>query len=393
MLTSKQIPTLRDGFFALGDCRCGYLRVRGTSRSFRFKYQIGGTHREISVGLYPDVTLAQARDLIRGLRAQVRQGIDPRQVRIEQAVQKATADKARGITFAVTAKLFFDAHQHEWKSQTHRDAWWNTVRDYAFPMIGDVPVDQIGTDDVLKIVAPIWIAKQQTAVRLLGRIYKTLGYAGVMKYRTGENPARWEGHLKELLAKPRPAGKRVHHPALDYKLVAEFVGTLRMLDMPGRDALEFLILTATRSSETRCAEWSEFDLNEKTWAIPAVRMKAGVEQRIPLSDRALEILNQRRSLPSPFSTDTGRDAMAKVCKAIRSDIVVHGFRATFRTWAGEVSSAPREVCEAALAHRNGDATEASYNRGSLFAKRAVLMDEWSAWLDRVETAQVVSLRA
>lgn len=356
----------------------------GGARSWILRAKVGSLRRDIGLGGFPDVSLAQARELARTARQQIVDGIDPvaekRRKRAELIATQATT-----ITFAEASEKYIAAHESEWKNAKHRAQWVSTLETYAHPVIGRMDVRDILQGHVLAILEPIWTTKTETAVRLRSRIELVLDWATARKYRSGENPARWRGHLDHLLAKPSKTKKVVHHAALPFKDVAPFMKSLREFGGVAARALEFTILTAARSGEVRGATWEEVDLEEKFWTVPAARMKAGREHRVPLSDAALALLlstpkNHRAGLLFPGTkgqplSDMSLTAVLK--RMNRKDITVHGFRSTFRDWASETTSYPNEVVEMALAHAIGNAVEAAYRRGDLFKKRQGLMADWA----------------
>lgn len=356
----------------------------GGARSWILRAKVGSLRRDIGLGGFPDVSLAQARELARVARQQIVDGIDPvaekRRKRAELIATQATT-----ITFDEAAEKYITAHESEWKNAKHRAQWVSTLETYAHPVIGKMDVRDILQGHVLAILEPIWTTKTETAVRLRSRIELVLDWATARKYRSGENPARWRGHLDHLLAKPSKTKKVVHHAALPFKEVPSFMKSLREVGGVAARALEFTILTAARSGEVRGATWDEVDLEGEFWTVPAARMKAGREHRVPLSDAALALLlstpkNHRTGLLFPGTkgqplSDMSLTAVLK--RMNRKDITVHGFRSTFRDWASETTSYPNEVVEMALAHAIGNAVEAAYRRGDLFNKRQSLMADWA----------------
>jgi integrase len=262
------------------------------------------------------------------------------------------------------------------------------LRDYVYPVFGNLPVQSIDVALVMRALEPMWNTKSETASRVRGRIERVLDWATARGYRTGENPARWRGHLENLLPAPRKVQRVEHHPALPYPEIAAFTATLRQLESVAARALEFLILTAARSGEVIGAKWSEFDLNERLWTVPADRIKSGKEHRVPLSDAALAILRQMAAVRTSDYVFPGQGAGRPISKIGlfytlrrigRGDLTAHGFRSTFRDWAAERTSFPAEVAEMALAHTVGDKVEAAYRRGDLFQKRRQLADAWARY--------------
>jgi integrase len=312
-------------------------------------------------------------------------GIDPIEVRRAEREQKKL-DAAKSMTFDACAAAYIDAHKAGWKNAKHRDQWPNTLNSYAGPVFGSLPVQAVDVGLVMKALEPIWQTKSETASRLRGRIEAVLDWATVRGYRKGDNPARWRGHLDKLLPTRSKVQRVEHHPALPYDELANFVAMLRGQEGIASRALEFLILTATRTGEVIGGRWGEIDLGEKIWVVPAERMKAGREHRIPLSAAAVAILEQMREVrEGDFVFPGGKRgkplsnmAMLAVLKRMdRGDLTNHGFRSSFRDWAAERTNFPREVAEMALAHTVGDKVEAAYRRGDLFQKRRQMMEAWA----------------
>jgi integrase len=381
MLSVKRIAKLTEpGRYS--DANGLYLQVGPTgARSWLLRYQ--RNHRERWLGLGPlhAFSLDEARERARQARQLLADGIDPIEHRKAERTQQAL-EEAKAVSFKQCAQQFYEAHEASWNSRKHRMQFMNTLRDYAFPTLGALPVGQIDEAMVLAVLRPIWSTKGPTARRLRHRIAAVLDYAAAAKYRTGTNPARWEGHLEHLLADPTKVTPVVHHPALPYAEVAAFIADLRGRVGVSARALEFLTLTATRTGEVIGARWSEIDLKTKTWTIPSKRMKASKEHRVPLSDRAMQILTGLpREMEYVFvgqraGTAISSIAMLREMKRLRPDFVPHGLRSTFRDWAAERTSYPNHVVEMALAHSIGDAVEAAYRRGDLFDQRQKLMQAW-----------------
>jgi integrase len=341
----------------------------------------------MGLGSLASVSLAEARHRAADARRQLAAGRDP----LEERNTTRTAAKSCSITFADTAARYIDAHADGWRSPRHINEWRTTLAAYAKPVLGNMPVAAIDTSSVLQVLQPLWRTKVQTASRLRGRIEAVLAYAAAQGWRDALNPAMWRGHLQLLLPSPRKVRTVVHHPALDWREAPEFMRDLRECNSLAARALEFTILTATRSGEARGATWAEIDMEAALWTIPAARMKAQRSHRVPLSEPALALLQLLR----PLRTDggclfPGRDprepftdgALIQVLHRMdRSDLTVHGFRSTFRDWAAETTHHQNHVVEQALAHTIGSAVEAAYRRGDLFDKRRALMDEWAAFLD------------
>jgi integrase len=399
-LSALEISRLkRPGYHFVGGVSGLILQVTDTgARSWILRTMVGGKRRDIGLGGYPSVTLAGAREAARLAREKIRGGIDPVAERFE-ARSSLSAARASSITFEEAAIKYVSANEAGWKNSKHAAQWAATLRKYVFPTIGKIQVQAVETAHVVGILEPIWTAKPETAGRVRGRIEAVLDWARARGYRKGENPARWKGHLSAIL----PAVSRVksvnHHAALDYRQTGAFITALKKVEGFGARALEFAILTAARSGEVRGAEWSEIDWDAAVWIIPAARMKAGKEHRVPLSDAAIALLSALPRLAGcEYIFPNGKEGMlsdmALTAVIRRMDktrageggvgwvggggkiVTAHGFRSTFRDWAGETTGHPREVIEHALAHQLADKAEASYARGTLFEKRRRLMRDW-----------------
>lgn len=377
------------GHHAVGGVAGLYLYVSDAgARSWVLRAMVGSKRRHLGLGGFPDVPLAQAKERARKARDEISSGIDPiLQKRATASALKAS--QAAETTFKQAAEAFIEAHGETWKNAKHRAQWTNTLVTYAYPVIGGLGVQHIGQEHVLKILEPIWKTKTETAVRLRGRLESVLDWATVRKYRTGDNPARWKGHLDKLLAAPGRIQKVEHHAALPIDAMPEFMAELRQRDGAAARALEFAILTAARSGEARGATWNEIDKKAKVWTIPAERMKAGKEHRVPLTPSAMKIIETMPKVEDSefiFTAPRGGAlsdmALTQVMRRMKVDAVPHGFRSTFRDWAGERTHHPREVAEQALAHTLQDKVEAAYRRGDALDKRRVLMDEWAAFISK-----------
>ena len=372
-----------------------YLAVRaGGSKQWIYLFRWRGKLTEMGLGGVLGVDLKEARRLAGEAREAVARGVNP-----------LTARQASGAipTFGEAADAYVAVMARQWSNEKHRAQWSTTLTTDA-AKLRPVAVDQVTTEDVLGVLQPIWTVKPETASRLRGRIENVLDAAKAKGHRKGENPARWRGHLDHLLPK-RQKLTRGHHAALPYGKVPAFVASLREREAMAALALEFLILTAARSGEVREAKWNEVDLKAKVWTVPAARMKAKREHRVPLSDRAAEILATVQVLSEGKADATifqGADGGPLSINAFRalllrmdlkgSEVTPHGFRSSFRDWAGEVSSFPREVAEAALAHVVGDATERAYRRGDALEKRRELMVAWAQYCENRPAGKVVAFR-
>ncbi|MDQ0470787.1 integrase [Labrys wisconsinensis] len=363
------------------------------SKRWVFLFRHGGKLNEMGLGGLRSVSLARARELARGAREVLVDGLNPIEARRSQ----------RSVpSFGEVADEFIASMSTSWRSRKHVGQWTTTLTEEA-AALRPVPVNRITTQHVLAVLKPIWTAKPATAARLRGRIEQVLDAAKALGYRTGENPALWKGHLRNLLPAPQKL-TRGHHQALPYPELPSFINLLQELRSVPALALEFTILTAARSGEVRGATWSEIDLEAGLWIVPAQRMKAGREHRIPLCDRAQAILRdmaglRRTGAPAELVFASARGGrplsdttLSTLPKRLEVDATVHGFRSTFRDWCGEATNFPREVAEAALAHIVGDQTERAYRRGDALEKRRRLMDAWAAYCEGREGAAGVTVR-
>lgn len=390
-----------EGVHAVGGVPGLYLRVLGGGRSWIYRYSFAGKRRDLGLGSYGDLTLEKAREAAREQRKLVKDGIDPIEARREQGDIRKAAHAGR-FTFQQCVDAYLDAHGDGWKNPKHRAQWRTTLETYACPTIGSMNVAAVNTALVLQILEPIWKTKTETATRLRGRIESVLAWATVRKYRQGENPARWKGHLDQLLAKPSKVSTVEHHAALPWREMGAFMADLRKQEGIGSAALEFAILTAARSGEVRGATWAEIDLQGKTWTIPGERMKAGKEHRVPLSAAALAVLAKMDKCRlgafvfpgvkegKPLS-DMSLTAVLR--RMERGKLTAHGFRSAFRDWAAESTSYASQVVEMCLAHAIGSKVEAAYRRGDLFDKRTRLMAEWAKFCAKpLQIGEVVQIK-
>lgn len=371
-------------------------------KSWAYRYTIHGRTRSMGLGPARKTSFDEAKKFARKIRVLLDEGIDPLAERDrikqakedEQAKQRAAAEElAQRMTFRQCAVAFIESHRSGWKSSKHAAQWTSTLEAYAYPVLGDEAVADIDVTMVKKVIEPLWLEKNETGSRVRSRLEKVLGWATVHGYRSGENPARWTGYLSEIFPKRSAVRAVEHHPALPYAELPAFMQLLEESPGIGSWVMRFLILTATRTTEARAAEWGEIDLNQKLWEIPAVRMKASRAQRIPLSDAAMDVLRTMKALndalavPSKYvfpGQQYGKHPSEAIMLALlkrmkRKDIVPHGFRATFRIFIAEQTTFPREVAEAALAHALTDKTEAAYQRGDYLEKRREMMDFWGAY--------------
>jgi integrase len=344
----------------------------------------------MGLGSVRDVDLAAARKKAQKCREQLDAGIDPLDARNAKHAQDALTE-ARSISFGKCAESYIAAHRAGWRNPKHADQWANTIKSYAGPVIGALPVQDVDTGLVCKVLEPIWTKKAETASRLRARIEKVLDWATVRGYRNGANPATWRGHMDKLLPALKKKDRVKHHPALQYESIGAFMEALRAQEGTAARALELTILTAARTSEVIGAKPDEIDLKRALWTIPASRMKAGREHRVPLSPRAVEIVKAQPEGDYLFPGLKDKQPLSNMAmlalleRMERSDLTVHGFRSSFRDWTAEQTNYPREVCEMALAHAVGDKVEAAYRRGDLFEKRRRLMLEWAKYCERRAT--------
>jgi len=379
-----------------------YLVITDGGKSWLYRYTLRARTREMGLGSVAAFPLAAARKRARAVRQQVEDGIDP--IDAKRAAEAAErAQEARFVSFKEEARACIAAHRKGWGNSKHAEQWETTIEVYAYPVIGALHVAAVDTDLVLKVLEPIWTSKPETASRLRGRIEKVLAFSTTRKFRSGDNPARWRHHL-ELLLPARSKVRRVrHHPALPYAEIGDFMVDLRNQDGIAAAALELTILSATRTIETIGAEPSEFDLRAKIWTIPAGRMKMKREHRVPLCDRAIEILRPLLAQPGRFvfpgpgkAGHLSNNAMLALLARMKfGHVTTHGFRSTFKDWASERTSFPVEVSEAALAHVSDDKTQAAYLRGDFFVKRRRLMEAWANYcnMPSAKAADVVPIAA
>jgi integrase len=363
-----------------------YLQVTvGGARSWLFRYMQHGSPHWHGLGSCDLVSLAEARDKALACRRLTRDGGSPINERRAERARKQI-EAAATMTFQECGAAYIAAHEAGWRNDKHRQQWRNTLATYVYPAIGKLPVQAVDTAMVVKILEPIWTAKPETAGRVRGRIESVLDWATVRKFRSGDNPARWKGHLDKLLPQKGKIHKVRHQPAMPYLDVPGFMADLREQTSVSAQALEFTVLATVRTSETIGATWPEIDREAKIWTIPARRIKAERDHRVPLSDRALAILD---ALPREEGKDhlfigakqgkgLSNMAMLELLRGMAGNgYTVHGFRSSFRDWCAEQTNYPRELAEVALAHALKDKTEAAYQRGDLLEKRRRLMRDWA----------------
>lgn len=357
----------------------------GGSRSWVLRAMMGGKRREMGLGGYPDMTLARAQDAARDARAKIKAGIDPIND-ARNAKSQLEASRATDVTFEVGARQYIETHEKSWSTKSHYQ-WLSSLETHVFPKIGSLYMRDVDVPQVLAVLKPIWYDKTETAGRVRGRIEKILSWAKAGKLRTGENPARWTGHLDAILPARKKIQKVEHFKALPYTAVGQFMADLRAQEGQGARALEFAILTAARSTQARGATWSEIDLNHEDgplWMIPAERMKTKEPHKVPLSPTVVKLLQDQPRFegtdlvfPSAKLTMISDATMGAVLKRMKVEAVPHGFRSTFKTWASEITNYARDVVEMALAHAISSKVEEAYQRGDLFQKRVHLMEDWA----------------
>ncbi len=381
----------------IGYHRCDrglYLQVAGSGTKswlFRYKSPVTTKQREMGLGSLNLVPLAAARNIAVECRRQVLSGLDPLEER-GRVKRVRQLEQARSITFQEAAEKCIASKKPEWKNAKHAQQWSNTLNAYAYPVFGDLSISDLDTDLVLKAIEPIWISKAETASRVRQRIETVWDWARARKYVEGENPARLRGHLDKILAKTAKVKRVKHHAAIPYKQIATFIKKLRGRKGSSASAMEFMILTAARTGEVRGARWQEIDLTIKVWTIPADRMKAGKEHRVPLCDRALQILNSMKSNRKPdefvfpgWKAGTGLSDGAMLALLRKMEVgpyTPHGFRSTFRDWAAEEAHQfSNETVELALAHTIRNKAEAAYRRRDQLERRRELMAAWSEHIE------------
>ena len=406
-LTPLQVKNAKPGRHVDGNGLHLLVKASG-ARSWVLRFTLHGKTRDVGLSRCPEalvllaqsgreeLSLAQARDLAAIYRLKVRAGIDPLSEREQQAAASRVAqaqDEAAQLTFYDAAQSYLASRESTWRNAKHRQQWHNTLSAYVFPSLGALPVADIGTAEVLAVLEPIWKSKAETANRVRGRMEAIIDAARARGHFSGENPARWRGHLDKIL----PARQRLsrgHHAAMPFDEVPAFLEQLRAREAVAAMALEFTILTAARTGEVLGATWAEIDFEKRTWTVPALRMKAGREHRVPLSSRAVEVLNETKKLGSDYLFPGQRGgklsgmAMAMLLRRMGHVVTVHGFRSSFRDWAAEMTAFPHEVCEMALAHTIANKAEAAYRRGDIFEKRRLLMDGWEEFCSSADSDTV-----
>jgi integrase len=385
-----------------------YLQAKGDARSWIHRYQVDGKARYSGLGTWPEVSLADARAKRDDERAKLRAGIDPIDERKQKRTEEQTDERPRKMFKDVAAAYIAD-NESTWKNPVHRKQWTSSLKTYAYPIIGDMWVDDITTDDVCRVLRPIWYSKQETARRVRGRIESVLGYAKVLGLRSGENPARLPDNIALVFPRREKKKQRIkHHPALPYADLPAFMAELRKLESTSAKALEFVILTAVRTGDIIGQDyedrppmkWANVDLRAKLWTIPATKNDG--EHRVPLTDAAIAVLRTVQGLdpvivfPSPDRPGeplSNNAMLALLDRMGHGDVTVHGMRSTFRDWAAECTSFPREIVEKVLAHTVGDETERAYQRGDLLERRREIMDGWAGYCGPAPAGNVATLDA
>ena len=384
MLKSKKIKNLtKPGKYSDGNGL--YLNIRSSgTKSWVYRYQLNGKRKEIGLGSTKNISLKEARELAADATKLRNKGGDPKAHKA-----KLKADNNNTRTFEQCAVEYIKAHKPSWKNEKHASQWVNTLTKYAYPHIGTLPVGEIDNATIMAVLNPIWKTKTETASRVRGRIESILSWAIVKEYRSAPNPAIWRGNLEILLPKRSKIQKPKHHAALPHADSPELMKQIRASKSVSARALEFTILTACRTQESIGAKWNEIDLNNNIWTIPAERMKAGREHRVPLSTQALSLLNNLYRTNDYLFPGLKKDkpisnmSMLKFLKKDlgHSNITVHGFRSSFREWVSEASTYSAELGESALAHINSNKVEAAYQRSDLLKKREAMMQDWADYLE------------
>ena len=375
------------GLWAVGGVAGLYLHVNARgARSWILRVVVGDKRRDMGLGGYPDIGVADARQKAREARLKIEQGVDPILLR-KQAKSELMALQATDKTFEQAAGEYIKIHADSWSNDKHRKQWESTLAAYAFPVVGKLSLRHIRQEHILKILEPIWTTKTETATRVRGRMESILDWAKVKGLRSGENPAAWKGHLDHMLPAPTRLKKIEHLTAVPVREMPGFMVKLRQAAGIAAQALEFLILTAARSGEVRGITWEEVSLDDALWIVPAERMKMKKEHRVPLSNRAVDILKSQPRIdgnplvfPAPRGSQMSDATMSAVLKRMNVDATVHGFRSSFRDWCGDYTNYPRDLAEQCLAHGADDPVEAAYRRCDALERRREIMNEWSKFI-------------
>jgi len=373
-LSAKEVEALdKDGHHRVDHGLYLQIRDEGKTRSWLLRYRYRGKPKWMGLGPTRLVTLTDAKRRALAGQRLLLDGIDPAKARREER-------RANALTFAECAERYIKAQKAGWRNDKHKAQWQSTLDTYAGPVIGNLLVDEVDTDHILKVLEPIWTTKTETATRVRGRIERVLDWARASGMREGENPARWKGNLIHHLPAASKVQKSGNHAMVAYQDVPDVMTKLAAMDSTSARALRFTILTAARTGEVLGAAWDEVDFKAKVWTVPAERMKAGKAHRVTLSDAAVAVLNEMPRGEDARIFPLSNMAMLQCIRGLKADATVHGFRASFSTWANETTEHPREIVEASLAHTVGDAVERAYRRGDYLAKRKALMDDWAKFL-------------
>lgn len=387
-LSALEVNRLKaPGLVSVGGVPGLSLQISPTgARSWILRVKVGSKRRDMGLGPFPAVTLAKAREKAREAREAIDQGTDPILTR-ERAQSVLRSEQASAINFEDAALRFIKTKSAEWSNAKHTAQWTSTLKNYAFPIIGKLHVQDVQDVHILKILEPIWGTKTETATRIRGRIENVLDWATAKKYRKGENPARWRGHLDKLLTAPKKTTAVEHHEAIPVNDAPAFYAALQKREGMAARALEFTLLTAARSGEVRGATWAEIDMDSGLWVIPASRMKAKKEHRVPLTESMIRILRAHPHLegcdfvfPSTRGKKLSDMTLVQLMRRMELTAVPHGLRSTFSDWAAEKTNFPRDMAEQALAHTLTNAVEAAYRRGDMLQKRRGMMDAWAKFL-------------
>lgn len=387
-LSALEVSRLKvPGFISVGTPPGLSLQITPTgARSWILRVKVGSKRRDMGLGAYPGVSLAEARKKAREAREAIEQGHDPILIR-ERAQSLLRAKQASIVTFETAARSYIKSKAPEWKGEKSLIQWTNSLENYAFPTIGKLHVQDVHDVHILKILEPIWHEKTETAVRVRGRIEIILDWATAKKYRTGENPARWRGHLDKLLPSPGKITPVKHHKAVSVDDAPTFYSELQTCKGMAARALEFTLLTAARSANSLGATWAEIDFEKALWTIKAGKMKAGKEHRVPLTKSAIRILREQPIVegcefvfPAPRGGQLSDMALTAVMRRMKLTAVPHGLRSTFKDWASERTDYPHEMSEMALAHTVSNKVEAAYRRGDMVEKRREMMQSWENFL-------------
>ena len=390
-LSAREVDALRDvGMHWVSDNLYIQIREQGT-RSWLFRYWVDGKPKVIGLGAAKDIPLAKARDKAERLRIQIRDGADPaadkKAAKAQRKVERSGGEAARVASFEECAREYINSHEASWSNDKHRAQWPSTLKMYVYPLIGKKPVNEVGVEDIVEVLKPIWTTKPPTAGNVRGRIDKILGWATAMGYRTGDNPASRDGPLMHLLPSLSKIQRhQKHHKAVPYKDVPGVVDDIRKLESTSARALLFTILTAARTGETLGATWDEFSFDDRLWTIPAARMKARSEHQVPLATEVIALLKtlprepggKKHLFPGQRAKTLTNMAMLQCLRGVLGDgSTVHGFRAAFSTWAREQTDYSPEIVEASLAHTQSDKVVAAYARTTFLDRRRTLMQEWA----------------